>query len=177
MKAFFSFDSFSLFFLLPSLTCVSTLLLAGVNVLLLLYLMWIVISKLKSGTGTEFEKSRRAARSFLLIVFLLGGGYIFVSTGPNDCIPFEYIQVILIAPQIRRSTSKSPQGTTSTSIKKRISSGLFVRKKSNSMINAPQPKVNASSNVVDNANLQTCHNQNDLPTPGAQNEAFVNELQ
>ncbi|XP_047137024.1 uncharacterized protein LOC105846969 isoform X3 [Hydra vulgaris] len=170
--------------------------------------MWIVISKLKSGTGTEFEKSRRAARSFLLIVFLLGGGYIFVSTGPNDCIPFEYIQVILIAPQgifvcvlqvfiskkvqssaklkinrlklrasIRRSTSKSPQGTTSTSIKKRISSGLFVRKKSNSMINAPQPKVNASSNVVDNANLQTCHNQNDLPTPGAQNEAFVNELQ
>ncbi|XP_065664989.1 corticotropin-releasing factor receptor 2 isoform X5 [Hydra vulgaris] len=72
------------------------------NILMLWYLMWIIVSKLKSGTGSEFEKSRRAARSFLLLAFLLGGGFIFVNTGPNNCIPFQYIQVILIAPQVCR---------------------------------------------------------------------------
>ncbi|XP_047137030.2 uncharacterized protein LOC105849275 [Hydra vulgaris] len=181
-------------------------LLVGNNVLILLYLMWIIRSKLKSGTGCELEKSRKAARSFFILVFLLGGGYIFVSTGPNDCIPFQYLQVILIVPQgiyvcifqifiskeirnsarlkINRLKQKSSiprfisQSThsTSTSIIKRISAGVFTRKGSDLKFTRTKSTVNTSSSVVFNLNLQVCNNRNDLLTLGTKNAGFESEL-
>ncbi|XP_065664998.1 corticotropin-releasing factor receptor 2-like [Hydra vulgaris] len=180
--------------------------LVGINVLILLYLMWIIRSKLKSGTGCELEKSRRAARSFFILVFLLGGGYIFVSTGPADCLPFEYFQVILIVPQgiyvcifqiiiskevrnsarlkINRLKQKSSiprfvsQSThsTSASIIKRISAGVFTRKGSDLKFTRTESTVNTRSSVIFNLNIQVCDNRNDLLTFGTKNDGFEHEL-
>ncbi|XP_047137026.1 corticotropin-releasing factor receptor 2 isoform X2 [Hydra vulgaris] len=180
--------------------------LVSMNVLILLYLMWIIRSKLESGTGCELEKSRKAARSFFILVFLLGGGYIFVSTGPSDCIPFEYLQVILIAPQgiyvcifqifiskevrnsarlkINRLKQKSSiprfvsQSTHSTSISiiKRMSAGIFSRKVSDLKFTPTRSTVNTSSSVIFNLNLQICNSKNDLLTLGTKNDGFEYEL-
>ncbi|XP_047137028.2 corticotropin-releasing factor receptor 2 isoform X1 [Hydra vulgaris] len=181
-------------------------LLVGINVLILLYLMWIIRSKLKSGTGCELEKSRKAARSFFILVFLLGGGYFFVSTGPNDCIPFQYLQVILIVPQgiyvcifqiifskeVRNSARLKinrlkqnlsipqfvSQSThcTSTSNNQRINAGVLSHNESDLKFIPTQSTVNTNSSVIFNLDLQICNNRNDLLTLGTKNDGFECEL-
>ncbi|XP_066936463.1 uncharacterized protein [Clytia hemisphaerica] len=71
--------------------------LLALNVFMMTYLMWIIWSKLRINPTKEYVNSRKSARSFLVILVLLGGGYLFTIYGPSGCIEFDYF-IILVLP-------------------------------------------------------------------------------
>ncbi|XP_065664999.1 corticotropin-releasing factor receptor 2-like [Hydra vulgaris] len=149
----------------------------AINTLILMYLMWVVRKKIKNSRNRELEKLRKSVRSFFILALLLGGGYTFVSTGPNDCIPFQYLQVLLIAPQgiyicifqifVNKKVRKSARL-------------LIIRLRKTTFIARfiSQPNVNTSIEIVERNTAFTpkVWDSNDLSTLGTKNVGFEYEL-
>jgi len=53
------------------------------NILIAVYLMRLIITKLKSDPSPDVTKAKKATRGFIVLLFLLGGGYLVTIYGPN----------------------------------------------------------------------------------------------
>ncbi|XP_057292971.1 corticotropin-releasing factor receptor 2-like [Hydractinia symbiolongicarpus] len=67
------------------------------NVLMVVYLMWIIWSKLKSDENQQLNKTRKALRGFFILVVLLGSGYLFSIYGPVSCEEFLYLRSLIFS--------------------------------------------------------------------------------
>ncbi|CAG7717953.1 unnamed protein product [Allacma fusca] len=69
------------------------------NILFLLKIMWVLITKLRSATNPETQQSRKAAKALVVLMPLLGVTYLLVLTGSKQIPLYEHIRALLISTQ------------------------------------------------------------------------------
>ena len=65
--------------------------------------MWVLITKLRSSNSIESKQRRKAAKALLVLIPLLGVGYMLVlvtPTHPTAKWVFQYSQAILVSTQV-----------------------------------------------------------------------------
>lgn len=70
--------------------------------------MWVLIIKLRAATSAESKQYRKAAKALLVLIPLLGVGYMLVLVTPTHStakIVFQYLQAILVSTQVRRDVA------------------------------------------------------------------------
>nr|XP_027202966.1 diuretic hormone receptor-like [Dermatophagoides pteronyssinus] len=73
-----------------------------INIFFLGKIMWVLITKLRSSNSIESKQRRKAAKALLVLIPLLGVGYMFVlvtPTHPTAKWIFQYSQAILVSTQ------------------------------------------------------------------------------
>ncbi|GJQ64864.1 GPRDIH1 [Trypoxylus dichotomus] len=73
------------------------------NLIFLLVIMWVLITKLRSATNVETQQYRKAAKALLVLIPLLGVTYILVIVGPTHGISrsiYECIRAVLLSTQV-----------------------------------------------------------------------------
>ncbi len=77
----------------------SGLLVLAANLVFLLQIMWVLITKLRSATSQETQQSRKAAKAFIVLMPLLGITYVLVLIGPKKWPLFEHTRAFLLSTQ------------------------------------------------------------------------------
>lgn len=78
----------------------SALLVLAANLVFLLQIMWVLITKLRSATSQETQQSRKAAKALVVLMPLLGITYVLVITGPKNWPLFEHTRAFCLSTQV-----------------------------------------------------------------------------
>lgn len=69
------------------------------NLVFLLAIMWVLITKLRSANSWETQQYRKAAKALLVLMPLLGVTYIITLYGPTNEL-FDYGRAVLLSTQV-----------------------------------------------------------------------------
>ncbi|XP_045026799.1 diuretic hormone receptor isoform X6 [Daphnia magna] len=73
-----------------------------VNILFLVKIMWVLITKLRSANSVETQQYRKGSKALLVLIPLLGLTYVLVIAGPTEgliAIYFSHIRAVLLSTQ------------------------------------------------------------------------------
>ncbi|KAK4023852.1 hypothetical protein OUZ56_009246 [Daphnia magna] len=73
-----------------------------VNILFLVKIMWVLITKLRSANSAETQQYRKGSKALLVLIPLLGLTYVLVIAGPTEgliAIYFSHIRAVLLSTQ------------------------------------------------------------------------------
>uniref|UniRef100_A0A7M5XDQ7 Uncharacterized protein n=1 Tax=Clytia hemisphaerica TaxID=252671 RepID=A0A7M5XDQ7_9CNID len=70
-------------------------LLLFLNLMITIYMMNLIITKLRGEKTTEFNKAKKGARGFMVLVVLLGFGYMITLMGPKYNYPYQYVKAVV----------------------------------------------------------------------------------
>lgn len=79
----------------------SALIVLAANLVFLIQIMWVLITKLRSATSQETQQSRKAAKALVVLMPLLGITYVLVLIGPKKWPLFEHTRAFLLSTQVR----------------------------------------------------------------------------
>ncbi|XP_046679016.1 diuretic hormone receptor-like [Homalodisca vitripennis] len=74
----------------------------GLNLLFLVRIMWVLITKLRSANNAETQQYRKASKALIVLIPLLGITYILVIVGPTQGVPaniYAFLRAILLSTQ------------------------------------------------------------------------------
>lgn len=71
------------------------------NLVFLLAIMWVLITKLRSANSLETQQYRKAAKALLVLTPLLGVTYMITLYGPTSAV-FDYTRAVLLSTQVSR---------------------------------------------------------------------------
>ncbi|XP_073978597.1 diuretic hormone receptor-like isoform X2 [Rhodnius prolixus] len=74
----------------------------AVNLIFLVMIMWVLITKLRSANNVETQQYRKAAKALLVLIPLLGITYILFIVGPTEgqyAVIYSYIRALLLSTQ------------------------------------------------------------------------------
>ncbi|XP_073970041.1 diuretic hormone receptor-like isoform X2 [Rhodnius prolixus] len=80
----------------------SSIIVLAVNVIFLIMIMWVLITKLRSSNNAETQQYRKATKALLVLIPLLGVTYILFIAGPTEgpyAYLFSYIRAFLLSTQ------------------------------------------------------------------------------
>ncbi|XP_023317021.1 diuretic hormone receptor-like isoform X2 [Trichogramma pretiosum] len=69
------------------------------NVLFLVMIMWVLITKLQTINNEHLHQSKKAAKALLVLLPLLGVTYVLVLFGPTNFPAFDYLRAVLLSTQ------------------------------------------------------------------------------
>ncbi|CAL8135016.1 unnamed protein product [Orchesella dallaii] len=77
----------------------SALIVLAANLVFLLQIMWVLITKLRSATSQETQQSRKAAKALVVLMPLLGITYVLFLINPKKWSAFEHTRAFLLSTQ------------------------------------------------------------------------------